>query len=131
MIGTVFSNNKNAANLSPSISLSFLKRQPRSYRTWQKPVSEQQINDRFEQQILPELLALLELAFRELGDLDREEAVQDATCQALEAYRALRLYQTDHEISPLDQTALVLAKFASSQYLVGIRFAARRSIPHL
>ena len=94
-------------------------------------MSERQINNYFERQILPELSALLEGAFREFSDCDREEAVQDATCQALEAFRVLRLHENIRQNTALDETALVLAKFASSQYLAGVRFAAPRTTSHL
>lgn len=70
---------------------------------------------------------LLEGAFEGLVESDREEAVQDATCQALEAFRVLRLHQNIRAGTAHDETALVLAKFASSQYLAGVRFAAPRS----
>ena len=107
--------------------LSFLKCQPRAYTPWREPMSEHQINAHFERQILPELTILLEGAFTELDEFDREEAVQDATCQALQAFRVLRLHENIRQNTARDETALVLAKFASSQYLTGIRFANPRS----
>lgn len=107
--------------------LSFLKMQPRSYAPWLEPISENQINMYFERQILPELSAMLEGAFSDLPDFDREEAVQDATCQALEAFRVLRLHENIRKNTALDETTLVLAKFASSQYMAGVRFANPRS----
>ena len=111
--------------------LSFLKNQPRSYTPWREPISETQINAYFERQILPELSALLEGAFQEMTEFDREEAIQDATCQALEAFRVLKLHENIRQNTACDETALVLAKFASSQYLAGVRFAASRSTSHL
>ena len=111
--------------------LSFLKGQPRSYSPWREPMSERQMNAYFEQQILPELSVLLEGAFRDFSEFDREEAVQDATCQALEAFRVLRLHENIRQNTAFDETALVLAKFASSQYLAGARFATPRSDSHL
>ncbi len=60
---------------------SFLKSRPHGYAPWRTPLSERQINAYFEHRILPELSTLLEGAFGELSELDREEAVQDATCQ--------------------------------------------------
>jgi hypothetical protein len=71
----------------------------------------------------------LDSAFHELSELDREEAVQDSVCQALEAFRVLRLHERTNTAQ--DETALVLAKFASSQYLAGIRFASPRSTSRL
>lgn len=106
--------------------LSFLKSQPRSYSPWREPMSERQINAYFEQQILPELSVLLEDAFQDFSDFDREEAVQDSVCQALEAFRVLGLHENIRANTARDETALVLAKFASSQYLAGVRFAAPR-----
>lgn len=107
--------------------LSFLKCRPRAYLPWWEPMSETQINAYFERQILPELCVLLEGAFGDLTEFDREEAVQDATCQALEAWRTLRLHENIRKNTVRDETALVLAKFASSQYLAGVRFANPRS----
>lgn len=107
--------------------LSFLKSQSHNYFPWQQPLSERQINTYFEQQILPDLTVLLENFFQDFVDSDREEAIQDATCQALEAYRILRLYENSRVNTAHIETAFVLAKFASSQYLAGIRFAAPRS----
>lgn len=107
--------------------LSFLKCQPRSYAPWREPMSERQVNTYFEQRILPELTVLLEGAFEELSEFEREEAVQDATCQALEAFRVLRLHENIRQNTARDETALVLAKFTSSQYLAGVRFASPRS----
>ena len=107
--------------------LSFLKSQPRSYSPWREPMSERQVNEFFERQILPELSALLKGAFRDFSDYDREEAVQDSVCQALEAFRVLRLHENIRANTARDETALVLAKFASSQYLTGVRFANPRS----
>jgi len=107
--------------------LSFLKCQPRNYTPWREPVSERQINSYFEQQILPELTTLLEGAFEDLTDFDREEAVQDSVCQALQAFRVLGLRENISQNTARDETALVLAKFASNQYLAGVRFAAPRS----
>ena len=43
----------------------------------------------FAERILPELSVLLDGIFRAVPHLDREEAVQDAVCQALEAFRTL------------------------------------------
>ena len=83
--------------------LSFLKYQPRSYSPWRKPMSERQINDYFERQILPELSALLEGAFQDLSEFDREEAVQDSVCQALEAFRVLRLHENIRANTALDE----------------------------
>ena len=111
--------------------LSFLKCQPRNYSPWREPMSEQQINTYFERRILPELSVLLEGAFEDLPEFDREEAVQDATCQALEAFRVLRLHENIRQNTARDETALVLAKFASSQYLAGVRFATPRSESYL
>ena len=130
---TAFSPSKQSNTATPSRAkcLSFLKCQPRSYTPWREPVSETQINAYFERQILPELSTLLEGAFQDLSDFDREEAVQDATCQALEAFRVLRLHENIRKNTALDETALVLAKFASSQYLAGVRFAAPRSTSRL
>jgi len=116
-----------AAMPSRAKYLSFLKSQPHTYAPWRKPVSERQINAHFEKQILPELTVLLEGAFEDLTDFDREEAVQDSVCQALQAFRVLRLHENIRANTALDETALVLAKFASSQYLAGVRFAAPRS----
>lgn len=107
--------------------LSFLKCQPRTYTPWREPMSERQINTYFEQHILPELTILLEGAFEDLPDFDREEAVQDSVCQALEAFRVLRLHENIRQNTARDETALVLAKFASSRYLAGVRFANPRS----
>ncbi len=128
-MSTVISSTIPPSSAMPSRAkyLSFLKCQPRSYSPWREPMSERQINAYFEQQILPELSALLEGAFKELSEFDREEAVQDATCQALEAFRTLRLHENIRQNTALDETALVLAKFASSQYLAGVRFANPRS----
>ena len=119
------------ATSSRTKCLSFLKCQPRSYAPWREPVSETQINVYFERQILPELSTMLEGAFQGFSEFDREEAVQDATCQALEAFRVLRLHENIRQNTALDETTLVLAKFASSQYLAGVRFAAARSESHL
>lgn len=94
-------------------------------------MSEAQINAYFESQILPELSVLLEGAFEDLTEFDREEAIQDAICQALVAWRMLRLHENIRKNTARDETALVLAKFASSQYLAGIRFANPRSNSHL
>lgn len=73
----------------------------------------------------------MEGAFEELSEFDREEAVQDATCQALEAFRVLRLHENVRARTAQDETVLVLAKYASSQYLAGARFAAPRSTSSL
>ena len=128
-MSTVISSTIPPSSAMPSRAkyLSFLKCQPRSYSPWREPMSERQIHAYFEQQILPELSALLEGAFKELSEFDREEAVQDATCQALEAFRTLRLHENIRQSTALDETALILAKFASSQYLAGVRFANPRS----
>lgn len=107
--------------------ISYLKCKPRSYTPWREPMSERQINSYFEQQILPELTVLLEGAFEEMAEFDREEAVQDSVCQALRAFRVLRLHENIRKNTARDETALVLAKFASSQYLTGVRFASPRS----
>ena len=120
-------NPSSAVTVSRAKCLSFLKSRQRSYAPWRKPMSETQINAYFERQIMPELTALLKGAFQGLPDSDREEAIQDATCQALEAYRTLRLHENIRRDNALDETALVLAKFASSQYLGGVRFANPRS----
>ena len=90
-------------------------------------MSQRQVNAYFEQEVLPELSVLLESAFEDLTEFDREEAVQDSVCQALEAFRALRLHENVRQNTARDETALVLAKIASSQYLAGARFAAPRS----
>ena len=111
--------------------LSFLKTRPRAYAPWREPVSERQINTYFEQQILPELTTLLEGAFEDLTDFDREEAVQDSVCQALQAFRVLRLHENIRQNTALDETALVLAKYASSRYITGARFANPRSESYL
>lgn len=111
--------------------LSFLKSQPHSYTPWREPMSTTQINTYFERQILPELTALLEGAFEELSEFDREDAVQDSVCQALQAFRVLRLHENIRQNTACDETALVLAKFASSQYLSGSRFASPRSVSRL
>ena len=118
-----------SASTLPSRSkhLSFVKYQPRSYSPWREPVSERQINAHFEQRILPELSVLLEAAFVDFSEADCEEAVQDATCQALEAFRALRLYENIRRNTAHSKIALVLAKYASSQYIAGTRFADPRS----
>lgn len=94
-MSTVLSSTTSSSNTMPSRTkcLSFLKSQPRSYSPWRKPLSERQVNAYFERQILPELSVLLESAFEELSEFDREEAVQDSVCQALEAFRTLGLYQ--------------------------------------
>ncbi len=102
--------------------LSFQNRKPHSYTPWREPVSERQVNVHFEQRILPELSVLLEAAFVEFSESDCEEAVQDATCQALEAFRALRLHSNIRRNTAHSEIALVLAKSASSQYLAGVRF---------
>jgi len=118
-----------SASTTPSRAkcLSFLKSLPRSYTPWREPKSEQQVNIYFELHILPELSVLLEGAFQDLSEFDREDAIQDATCQALEAFRVLRLYENISKNPALDEIPLVLAKFASSQYMVGVRFANPRS----
>lgn len=90
-------------------------------------MTQRQINTYFEQQILPELSAFLGGAFQDIPDFDREDAIQDATCQALEAFRVLRLHENIRKNTARDETALVLAKFYSSQYLAGVRFANPRS----
>ena len=107
--------------------ISFLKCRSRSYTSWREPMYERQINTYFEQQILPELTVLLEGAFEEMTEYDREEAVQDSVCQALQSFLLLRLHDNIRQNTTRDETALVLAKFASSQYLAGIRFASPRS----
>ena len=132
-MSTAFSTPMSSSNATPSPAkcLSFLKCQPRSYTPWREPVSETQVNTYFERQILPELSTLLEGVFRDFSDFDREEAVQDSVCQALETFRVLRLHENIRQNTALDETALVLAKFASSQYLAGIRFASLRSTSRL
>ncbi len=107
--------------------ISFLKSKPRSFAAWRHPLSERQINMYFETVILPELSVLLAGAFSDKSDLDCEEAVQDATCQALEAFRILRLHENIRTGTARNEVALVLAKYASSQYMAGIRFANPRS----
>ena len=114
-------------SLSRSKHLSFVKRQPHTYSPWREPISEHQLNTHFEQRILPELSVLLEAAFVDFSESDCEEAVQDAICQALEAFRALRLYGNIRWNTAHSEIALVLAKYASSQYLAGVRFASPRS----
>lgn len=104
---------------------------PRRYPPWREPLSERQINAMFERQILPELSVLLEDAFREFSDSDREEAVQDATCQALSAYRTLELYGKRRESASSGDVARDLAAFASARYLDGVRFAMPRSASRL
>lgn len=128
-MSTVLSMPAPSSNATPSRAkyLSFLKGQPRAYTPWREPLSDQQINTYFEQQILPELTVLLEGAFKELMEFDREEAVQDSVCQALQAFRVLRLHENIRQNTARDETVLVLAKFASSQYLTGVRFANPRS----
>ena len=100
----------------------FSKHRPRVHSPWREPMSERQINTHFEKHILPELSVLLEAAFVDFSESDCEEAVQDAVCQALAAFRALRLYENIRRNTARDEIALVLAKFASSQYLAGVRF---------
>ncbi len=95
----------------------------RAYSPWREPVSDRQINAHFEERILPELSALLDAAFVDFSESECEEAVQDATCQALEAFRTLRLHDNIRRDTARDEIAFVLAKFASSQYLAGVRFA--------
>jgi hypothetical protein len=112
---------------SPSIT----KHRPRAYTPWREPVSERQINAHFEQRILPELSVLLEAAFVDFSESDCEEAVQDAVCQALEAYRTLRLGETGHTVADNDKTPAALARFASGRYLAGVRFANSRSASRL
>ena len=102
--------------------LPFQNRTPRTYAPWREPMSEQQINTHFEKRILPELSVLLKAAFVDFSEFDCEEAVQDAICQALKAFRALRLHSNIRRNTAHSEIALVLAKFASSQYLAGVRF---------
>jgi hypothetical protein len=128
-MSTVLSAPASSSNAMPgrAKSPSFTKCRPRAYSPWRNPVSERQIDAHFEHRILPELSVMLEGTFEDLSELDREEAVQDSVCQALEAFRTLRLHQNIRQNTARDETALVLAKFASSQYLAGVRFAAPRS----
>ncbi len=100
---------------------------PHAYSPWREPLSARQLNTHFEEFILPELSILLEAAFVDFSESDCEEAVQDATCQALEAFHTLRLHDTIRQNTARDEIALVLAKFASSQYLAGVRFASSTS----
>ncbi len=121
---------RNTTHYCPN-HLPFQKRKSCAYSPWREPVSERQINAHFEERILPELSVLLEAAFVDFSESECEEAVQDATCQALEAFRTLRLHSNIRQNTARDEIALVLAKFASSQYLAGVRFAASRPTSRL
>ncbi len=111
--------------------LSLSKYRPRAYIPWREPVSEHQLNAHFEKHILPELSVLLEAAFVDFSESDCEEAVQDAVCQALAAFRSLRLHENIRRNTARDEIALVLAKFASSQYLAGVRFVNSHPVSRL
>lgn len=84
---------------------------------------QRQINACFEQHVLPELSARLEDALEDIPEFDREDAVQDATCQALEVFRILRLCENRHMNNGLSDITVALAKFVSRRYLAGVRFA--------
>ncbi len=110
---------------------SFRENPRQSYSMWREPVSQRQINTYFEQHILPELSALLESAFVDIPEFEREDAVQDATCQALEVFRVLRLYEISRKNTTFISIAVTLADFTSHRYLAGVRFAAPRSASSL
>ncbi len=104
---------------------------PRAYTPWRAPMSERQQNACFEQTILPELGVLLEAAFVSFSEFDCEEAVQDATCQALVAFRTLSLHRNTRTAAARSEIALALATFTSSRYLSGVRFANARPASRL
>ena len=83
----------------------------------------------FAERILPELSVLLDGIFRAVPHLDREEAVQDAVCQALEAFRTLGPQVDDRERAGLGGMPRALAVYAGGRYLAGVRFASPRSAP--
>lgn len=107
---------------------SSIKVVPFAYTPWRTPLSDRQMNNAFESQIMPGLKLRLEHAFVDLAVDEREDAVQDATCQALEAYKLLRLGESLNRSYSAEDTVFALAAFASARYQNGVRFAAPRSV---
>lgn len=97
---------------------------PFAYTPWRTPLSDRQMNNAFESQIMPGLTLRLEHAFADLAEDEREDAVQDATCQAFEAYKLLRVGENLNRSHNTDDTVFALATFASARYQNGVRFAS-------
>lgn len=91
---------------------------------WREPLSIRQVNSLFEGAVMPGLVHRLQRLFHDFGNEDREETVQDCICQALEIYRALKLYMAGGKSRSLVSFSFALADHVASRYLAGTRFAS-------
>jgi hypothetical protein len=70
-------------------------------------------------EVLPGLIQALERRFIDWFDADREDAVQDCVCQALETWRSLGIPWAGHRA----ELPAALAAHVSDRYFSGVRFA--------
>jgi hypothetical protein len=73
----------------------------------------------FVREVLPGLTQALERRFTDWFEADREDAVQDCICQALETWRGLGIPWTKQQA----EIPAALAAHVSDRYFSGVRFA--------
>jgi hypothetical protein len=70
-------------------------------------------------EVLPRLTRALEREFAGWFEADREDAIQDCVCQALETWRGLGIPWANHRA----EIPAALAGHVSNRYFRGVRFA--------
>ena len=94
----------------------------RPHVVWREPFSRRQLDALFVQEVLPGLTRALEREFADWFEADREDAVQDCVCQAMETWRGLGIAWTKHRAA----IPVALAAHVSGRYFHGVRFAQHR-----